>query len=92
MPVSEQGLASFVAFAVQKCLKYSTVKSYLSAIRHLQISWGGGDPNFSGMPQLELTVRGIRKEQVGMPKRERLPITPSILVRMRMVWERQAAS
>ena len=44
------------------------------------------------MPQLELALRGTRKEQAGRPKHTRLPITPTILLRMRAVWEQQASS
>jgi hypothetical protein len=36
------------------------------------------------MPQLELIVRGAKKEQAG------LPITPAILLQLWWVWEKQA--
>ena len=92
VPVTEQSLIGFVASMVEQGLKHSTIKSYLSAVRHLQISVGGGDPRVGSMPQLELIVRGTKKEQAGHPKRTRLPITPTILLRMRQVWERQAGN
>ena len=41
MPVSEQGLVGFVASMVHEGLKHLTIKSYLSAVRHFQISPGG---------------------------------------------------
>ena len=56
LPVTERGLVGFVAFAVKQGLKHTTIKSYLSAIRHLQIACGGGDLKIANMPQLELTV------------------------------------
>ena len=83
---------NFVAYAFSQGLKYQTIKCYLSAIRHLQVSCGGGDPKVGGMPQLELALRGTRKEQSGQAKQTRLPITPSVLLRMRQVWDRDGAS
>ena len=92
LPVTEQGLLHFVAFAVNQGLKQQTIKSYLSAVRHLQVSGGGGDPRVGDMPQLELALRGAKKEQSGQPKRSRLPITPAILLRLHQVWNRQPTS
>lgn len=38
------------------------------------------------MPQLELVVRGMKREQAGQPTRTRLPITPEILSRIHQHW------
>ena len=92
LPVTEAKLLQFVAFAVNHGLKYQTVKTYLSAVRHLQIASGGGDPRVDSMPLLELALRGSRKEQAGVPKRTRLPITPLVLESMRQVWNRDASN
>ena len=91
LPVSEKGLLHFVACGVNQGLKHQTIKSYISAIRHLQVSVEGGDPKVGNMPQLELALRGTRKEQVGLSKRTCLPIIPSILLRMHKIWEQQAS-
>ena len=40
LPVSEQHLCLFVSFLAKQELKYQTIKYYLSAICHLQISKG----------------------------------------------------
>ena len=80
LPMTEDGLVHFVAFAVQQGLKYQT---YLAAVRHLQVSCGMGDPKMGDMPQLGLALCSARKEKVGEPQRTRLPITPMILLRMR---------
>ena len=70
-------------------LAYSSLKGYLSAIRNLQISYNYPDPNISRMPKLEQVLRGIKKQNsAARAKRERLPITPDILVKLRSVWER----
>lgn len=88
LPVTEKKLLGFVAFAINQRLKHQTIKCYLSAVRHLQVACGGGDPRVESMPLLELALRGARKEQSGDPKRTRLPITPSILEQLRQVWNR----
>ena len=56
IPATEWGLVHFTAFAFQQGLKHQTIKSYLSAIRHLQVSCGGGDPYIGEMPRLILTL------------------------------------
>ena len=91
LPVTEQKLIGMVAFAVNQGLKHQTIKCYLSAVRHLQISCGGGDPRVESMPLLELMLRGSRKEQSGIPKRTRLSITPSILEQLCRVWNRDSS-
>ena len=90
LPVSEKHLCSFVSLLADQGLKYRTAKVYLSAIRHLQISAAQPDP-FAGAPmaRLEYVLRGIKKREVekGAGPRERLPITPPLLLRMKEVWE-----
>ena len=88
--MTEQGILLFVAFAVRQGLKHQTIKCYLSAVRHLQVCSGGGDPGIGSMPQLELSLRGSKKEQLGQQKPTRLPITPAILMKLRQVWDKQA--
>ena len=63
LPAIEQKLSAFVAFGVNQGLKHQTVKCYLSAVRHLQISSGGRDPRVESMPVLQLVLRGARREQ-----------------------------
>lgn len=66
----------------------STVKSYLAAVRHAQIALGLGDPRIASMPKLEYVTKGFRRTTSGREKRPRLPITPSILRRLKDSWER----
>lgn len=67
-------------------MKHQTVKCYLSAVRHLQIEWGGGDPRVESMPLLELTLHDMKREQAGTQGHRRLPITPAVLEKLRRVW------
>ena len=87
LPVSETMLCRFLAFLRLEGLCHQTAKSYLSAVRHLQISQGLGDPTISSMPQLELVLPGMKSELAGQPAKPRLPITPATLRRIRARWD-----
>ena len=71
---------AFVAFLHRERLSGSTVKNYLAAVRHSQISAGLGDPNIGDMPCLDYVVKGLKRLATN-PQRPRLPITPEILKR-----------
>ena len=58
------------------------MKSYLSAVWHVHISMGLGDPDISSMPQLEYVVKGLTASRVSRVCR---PVTPQIL--LKQVWE-----
>ena len=68
-------------------LSGGTVKSYLAAVRHAQIALGLGDPHSAEMPQLEYVSKGVKKMTAARVARTRLPITPSILLQLRQVWQ-----
>ena len=92
LPVTEQNLCSYVAHVAKSGLSHQTIKCYLSAIRHLQIELGGGDPHISTMPVLEHVLRGIKKEhsKKSPMSKTRLPMTPNILLKLRAIWEEEA--
>lgn len=85
-PAKEKSLILFAAHLYQEGLLAGTVKSYLSAVRHTQITLGLGDPRVGEMPQLEYVVKGIRKRTSEKNKRKRLPISPNILKKLKKVW------
>ena len=87
LPTTEKHLCCFVAYLREEGLRHQTVKSYLSAVWHLQISNDMGDPKIASMPQPELVVRGMKREQAGQPTRTRLPITLEILRRIHQHWK-----
>ncbi len=87
-PTSERNLSFFVGVLFRDGLSGSTIKGYLSAVRHSQIALGLGDPHISAMPQLEYVVKGARKNSAGRSARPRLPITPAILRMLKSVWEK----
>ena len=70
-------------------LKHRTIKTYLSGVRFLQIR--AGYPDFfrgTHTPRLDYTLRGVKrvKAEQGGSQDRRLPVTPSLLRRMRGVW------
>ena len=90
LPVCENILCCFCAHLANGGLKHRTIKVYLSAVGHMQIAAGQQDPLGSGaapMPRLEYVMRGIKRKEVsqhdGTDGRERLPITPSLLLRIK---------
>ena len=89
IPVSENLLCFYVAQLANEGLVHTTIKSYLSAVRHLQISEGYPDPRIGDMPRLSQVMRGVKSQQAkeGRQGRPRLPITPSILCKLRQTWE-----
>jgi hypothetical protein len=79
---------NFAAAMVNQGLFQQTIKGYLSAMRHLQIECGGGNPRVENMPLLELALWGAKREQAGMPTRARLPITE----KLRRSWNQDPAN
>ena len=91
IPVDEQLLCRFVVHLSAEGLSPSSIKLYLSAVRHLQISLDGGDPNMSAMPRLEQVIKGAKRvaAKQGTKSKPRLPITPALLRKIRSVWDRE---
>ena len=84
VPVSQSVLCLYVACLANSGLSCSTIQSYLSALRYLHISCGLPEPDVSEMAKLKLVVRGIRRLKAkDFDGRRRLPITPSILNKLR---------
>ena len=88
LPTSESTLCYFVTCLAQHGLSEGTIKTYLSGVRQLQISYGLQEPLINQMPRLRQILRGIKVEKgkAGCPHRSRLPITPMILRRMKPQW------
>ena len=88
LPLTEHGLCGFVAHLADENLKHRTVKTYLSGLRYYQIKAGLPDPFQGAMPRLSYVLKGVKSNEAkrGGGSRERLPITPSILRKLREVW------
>ena len=88
IPTSENVLCYFAACLGQQGLAASSIRTYLSGIRQLHIARGFPDPHIDHMPRLRQVLRGIKVQasQSGKASRPRLPITPSILRKLKSVW------
>ena len=84
-PVTEHRLCCFAAYLADDGLAPQSIKSYLSAVRNLQLSLGLPDPREqSTLPLLRRVQAGIARCRVrkGTPRQVRLPITSHILARI----------
>ena len=61
LPVCEQSLSRYAASLANEGLAHTSIKCYMSAVRHLHIEEGWGDPKLKCMPKLELVMRGIKR-------------------------------
>ena len=92
LPLSEGTLCKYVAYLAKQDLKHQSIKCYLSALRHLQIEAGLGDPYAPGaFPRLEYVLKGVKQTPSGQARPARLPITPVILRGLKSVWQRRAS-
>ena len=81
----------FAVFLAKQGLKHQSIKGYLSALRHLQIAEGLGDPFLPGaFPRLEYVLKGVKHTPSAQARPPRLPITPPILRRLWGLWSKQA--
>ena len=70
----------FVACLGQQGLAHTSIRTYLSGVRQLQIAHGWKDPGIDQMPRLRQVLKGVKIERgkKGKPSRSRIPITPAI--------------
>ena len=77
-----------VACLGQEGLAHSSIRTYLSGVRQIQIANGYPDPHIDQMPRLRQVLKSVKIQagRTGKIPRPRLPITPSILLKLRAVW------
>ena len=84
-PLSEYTLCCFAAYLADEGLAPQTAKTYLSAVRNMQLLFGLPDPrDHSSLPMLKRVLAGISRARLScqITPRVRLPITGSILTRI----------
>lgn len=73
LPVSHDTLCYFVSFLAEKGLSHSTIKSYLAAVRSMQIDYGLDNSFDTSMPRLDRVMSGSgegpQKESSQLPRR-----------------------
>lgn len=91
LPASQSILCGFIAYLANQNLSYTTIKTYLSAVRYLHLCNGLPDPRALPTPRLDLVSRGIRRENaLRSTSHPRLPITLPILRQVRALWSGSA--
>lgn len=71
-PASEDVLVKFIVY-LAKTIKHSSIKTYLSAVRHFHIR-NGFELDFKKFLRLQMVLKGIKRSQ-GVSIKTRLPIT-----------------
>lgn len=85
--MSEPVLCYFATYLACQNLTPQTIKTYLAGIRYMQITLGLPEPRqFSSLSRLQQVQSGIQRTHHTRPHTERirLPITPSILHKLRL--------
>lgn len=84
-PATEHLMCCFAAHLADEGLAPQTAKSYLAAVRNMQISLGLPDPrDQSSLPVLKRVLTGISRDRLRRqtPTRPRLPITGPVLAQI----------
>ena len=89
LPVTEYHQATFAAH-LSLTVSWGTIRSYLSAIRFVQIRTGLPDPTLPPSPRLPYVLKGIRKQSPQHVRLQRMPITPSLLYNIHSLWSKEA--
>lgn len=90
LPINESTVLRFVAHLFSISLSPQTIRSYLSAVRHLQIMSGLPDPAMESFPRLPYALKGMQRERPLSLRQHRLPITPELLRRIHTLWSQEA--
>ena len=86
LPLTEEVFCLFVANLMQERLQFTSIRTYLFSVRHLQITAGLPDPfTPNAFPRLSYVLRGAWRTRALRPDR-RLPITPRLLSLLRNSW------
>ena len=91
LPLSEVSVCLFAAFLAHQGLKAQSISSYLSALRHLQVSSGLPPPQRAEWPRLQYVLKGIARGQASAPQK-RLPITATIMKGLQVACASMTAS
>ena len=89
LPASEQRLCHYAAYLAQENLAHSSIKCYLSAVRHLHVADNLADPKLADMAKLEQVMKGIKRSQAGKGKQavKRRPMSTEVLTKLKEAWQ-----
>ncbi len=85
VPASERSCCLFATHLAEEGLTHKTIKVYLAGVRFLHIA---ESPFTLVLHRLEYILRGIKRCEAAkcQGKRERLPMSPLLLRKMKSVW------
>ena len=86
LPYSDLTLCRFVSSLYTQRLSHSSIHSYLSSLRFLQILAGGPDPSLGVFSQLHYVVRVVGPLSPRSNRPAQLPVTSDILAHLWAVW------
>ena len=88
LPTTENIVCYFVACLRQESLAHSIIRTYLLEVCQFEITSGFPNPHIDCRPYLCQVLKGVKVQAGTTDKtpRLRLPITPSILMKLREVW------
>ena len=94
LPATESTLILFASYLATLNISHTTIKVYLSALRHMHVSAGMYTIfNNQLTPRLQLTLKGIQKSQAfTQPPRIQLPITLQIMESVKALLSNQPHS
>ena len=81
-PATIRSLSAWIAALGQRGLRPKTIKNYLAGVRSSQLDMGLGDLEVFHHPVLDRIIAGIKRMHGEPERRERLPITRNILIKL----------
>ena len=81
-PATIQTLSSWIAMLGEHKIQPKTIKAYLAGVRSSQIDTGFEDLETFHHPVLNRIIAGIKRKNGEADKKERMPITKNILLRL----------
>lgn len=86
-PIPEKLLCYFVSFLANEKVKPTSIKTYLLAVRSMQISCLQNHSLHTMLKRVQMGIRRFHPMHKGGPKWVRLPITVAVLENIRCQWE-----
>ena len=88
LPLTEYTQTHFITH-LSLSVNWTTIRSYLSALRFFQIRAGLPDPSLTTSPKIPYLLKGIHKLTPDHKRTIRHPITPNIMQNIHRLWSQQ---
>ncbi len=88
LPITDYAQTHFITH-LSLSVHWTTIRSYLSALRFFQIRAGLPDPSLTPSPKIPYLLKGIHKLTPDHKRTTRHPITPDIMRNIHHLWSQQ---